>query len=42
MSFCGVKEGKEVGQILNEVLDAVISGALENERPAIFKYLKVV
>ena len=39
MNLCGVKEGKGVGHILNEVLDAVINGSLENERPAIIKYL---
>lgn len=39
MNLCDVKEGKDVGRILNEVLDAVISGELENERTAIVKYL---
>lgn len=39
MNLCDVKEGKDVGRILNEVLDAVISGSLDNERPAIIKYL---
>ena len=39
MNLCDVKEGKDVGRILNEVLDAVINGNLENERPAIIKYL---
>lgn len=39
MNLCDVKEGKDVGRILNEVLDAVISGNLENERPAIIKHL---
>lgn len=39
MNLCDVKEGKDVGCILNEVLDAVISGELKNERTAIIKYL---
>lgn len=39
MNIYGVKEGEDVGRILNEVLDAVISGDLENERPTILKYL---
>lgn len=39
MNLCDMKEGKDVGRILNEVLDAVISGSLDNERPAIIKYL---
>lgn len=39
MNLCDVKEGKDVGRILNEVLDAVISGSLDNERPVIIKYL---
>ena len=39
MNLCDVKEGKDVGRILNEVLNAVISGNLENERPAIIKHL---
>ena len=39
MNLCDVIEGKDVGRILNEVLNTVISGDLDNERTAIIKYL---
>lgn len=39
MNLCNIKEGKDVGRILNEILNAVINGELENERTAIVKYL---
>ena len=39
MTLRGVKEGKEVGCILNEVLDAVISGELKNDRAELIEYL---
>lgn len=32
MSMCNIKEGKEVGTILNEMLDLVIGGVLENTK----------
>jgi len=35
----GVPEGKEVGAALNEILDKVIGGELENERSALLEYL---
>lgn len=35
----GVPEGKEVGAALNEILDKVIGGELENERSALLAYL---
>ena len=39
MNFCDVKEGKDVGRILNEILDTVINGDLKNDRPSIIKHL---
>lgn len=39
MNLCDIKEGKDVGYILNNVLDAIINGSIKNERPAIIKYL---
>lgn len=39
MNLRGIKEGKEVGCILNEILDAVIAGTLENKRAELIEYL---
>ncbi len=39
MYFFNLKEGKEVGAVLNELLDLVINGSLENERVALIKYM---
>ena len=39
MNLRGIKEGKEVGCILNEILDAVIAGTLENNRTELIEYL---
>lgn len=39
MNLRGIKEGKEVGCILNEILDAVIAGTLENNRAELIEYL---
>lgn len=39
MNLCNVKEGKEVGEVLNRILDMVISGELNNERTELVKYL---
>lgn len=33
----GVEQGKRVGEILNSLLDEVISGALENEHSALMQ-----
>lgn len=33
----GIEQGKRVGEILNSLLDEVISGALENEHNALMQ-----
>lgn len=39
MYVFSISEGKEVGKILKEALDAVIDGEVENTRPALLRYL---
>ena len=39
MQVCGLKEGKQVGQIKSAIEDAILDGEIENTHEAAFKYL---
>jgi len=39
MKVCGLKEGKQVGQIKSAIEDAILDGKIENTHKAAFKYL---
>lgn len=36
----GIPQGREIGRILNELLEQVVDGNLENSRPALTEYVK--
>ncbi|MBP0988939.1 MAG: tRNA nucleotidyltransferase, partial [Oscillospiraceae bacterium] len=40
MMSLGIPQGKAVGEMLNALLEAVIDGALPNERAALLDYVK--
>lgn len=42
MSLLDIPEGKEVGVVLNKVLEKVITGELPNDRVALVRYLTIL